>query len=225
MGWDRVKKIFCLNEEGLFTKELQSITNVTLTGGLIGLVIGGISATKNTINNFISSNEATRFINHFEAKKHLQREVFLTFVKKGAVLGKKLATFSFIFSALATCTTAYRAKIGVENYVFAGAVTGSLNRLNLGPRALLVGAGLGSTLGAVYGTVTVLLLYLTGTTIDEIMQVQQDWVISRNMDIEEKIRKYASEEEESEIKKLFVTNQEIRAWEEEYQKAKKESGS
>lgn len=52
--------------------------------------------------------------------------------------------------------------------------------MNLGLRGSLVGAGLGSTLGGLYGGVTIIMLYLTGTTIDEVMQTQKDWITSRN---------------------------------------------
>lgn len=81
----------------MFTKELQSIINITLSGFVVGLVGGGIAASKNTVENFITNNEATRFISHFDAKRELQYSVFVNFLRKGARLGVKLGTFCFIF--------------------------------------------------------------------------------------------------------------------------------
>lgn len=88
--------------------------------------------------------------------------------------------FIFFYSTLTTCTTAYRGKLRIENYIVAGSVTGLLHRLNLGLRGSLIGAGVGGTLGGICGGVSILLLYLSGVTIDEVMQVQQDWITSRN---------------------------------------------
>lgn len=81
----------------MFTKELQSIMNVTLSGIAVGLGVGGMIATKNTVNNFIMNNEATRFISHFDAKRDLQHTVAVNFLKKGGRLAAKLGTFCFIF--------------------------------------------------------------------------------------------------------------------------------
>lgn len=81
----------------MFTKELQSIINLTLSGGIIGTIIGGMSGTKNTVDNFIANNEATRFASQFDAKRHLQQAVTVNFIKKGAKFGGKLALFCFMF--------------------------------------------------------------------------------------------------------------------------------
>lgn len=79
------------------TKELQSIINITLSGIATGLGIGGIRASKNTVDNFITNNEATRFISHFDAKRELQQSVIVNFLRRGLRLGVKLGTFCFIF--------------------------------------------------------------------------------------------------------------------------------
>lgn len=81
----------------MFTKELQSIINVTLSGFAAGLGIGGVSATRNTVDNFISNNEATRFLSQYDAKRSLQHLIAINFLKKGGRLGAKLGTFCFIF--------------------------------------------------------------------------------------------------------------------------------
>lgn len=64
--------------------------------------------------------------------------------------------------------------------MFSGFVTGCLTRLNLGLRASLVGGGLGGTLGGICGGITIFLLWLTNTTMDDMMQVQYDWLKSHS---------------------------------------------
>lgn len=81
----------------MFTKELHSIINVSVTGALTGLVIGGLIESKHTVNNFISNNEASRFMNHFDARRQLQREVFLNFFTKGLKMARKLGIFCLLF--------------------------------------------------------------------------------------------------------------------------------
>lgn len=79
------------------SKELQSITNVTLSGIAIGTVIAGISTSKHVVNNFIETNEATRFTSHFDAKRELQDRVTVNFLKKGGKFGLKVGLFCFLF--------------------------------------------------------------------------------------------------------------------------------
>lgn len=79
------------------TKELQSIINVTISSTVVGIILGGSQSTKHTVNNFISSNEATRFTSHFDAKRHLQQIVSVNFIKQGGKLGGKLGLFCFLF--------------------------------------------------------------------------------------------------------------------------------
>jgi len=99
----------------MFTKELQSIVNMTVSGFTIGLALGGMSATKNTVNNFIMNNEATRFISHFDAKRSLQHSIVVNFLKKGARLGTKLGIFCFIFRYIYFYNLKF---IYIENYKF-----------------------------------------------------------------------------------------------------------
>ncbi|KYQ46556.1 hypothetical protein ALC60_14487 [Trachymyrmex zeteki] len=180
LAWDRVKKMFTLDENG-FTKEIQSIINITLSGFAIGLVMAGTSSTKATVNNFIMQNEASRFTSHFDAKRNLQQLVVVNFLKKGGRYGMKLGTFCFLFSSITTCTSAYRGKIALENYMLGGSVTGLLFKMNLGLRGALVGTGLGSILGGICGGISLLILKVSGITIDEALEAQKNWINSRNM--------------------------------------------
>lgn len=59
-------------------------------------------------------------------------------------------------------------------------VTGTLFKMNLGLRAALVGAGLAGILGGICGSLSVFILYLSGTTMDEVLEAQQRWITSRD---------------------------------------------
>jgi len=122
----------------------------------------------------------------------------------GAKLGAKLGTFCFIFSTITTCTTAYRGKIAVENYMLGGSITGLLFKMNLGLRAALVGSGLGGILGGVCGGISILILKLSGITVDQVLDAQQEWINSREK-TRERIKE-CMDTELPEIKKLYEDN-------------------
>ncbi|XP_018049206.1 PREDICTED: RPII140-upstream gene protein, partial [Atta colombica] len=206
LGWDRVKKIFSLEENG-YSKELQSIINITISGFTVGLVMGGMSSAKTTINNFIMNNEATRFISHFDAKQSLQRLVVTNFLKKGGLYGTKLGTFCFIFSSITTCTSSYRGKIALENYMLGGSIAGLLFKMNLGLRGALVGTGLGGILGGMCGSVSLIILKLSGITINEVLEAQQNWINARNTT--NKMIKERMNSELSEMQKLYEENKKL----------------
>lgn len=216
LGWDRVKRIFRQTEEHGLTKELQSIINVTLSGTVFGVILGGTRSTKHTVNNFISSNEATRFGNHIDAKRHLQQIVSVNFIKQGGKLGGKLGLFCFLFSTITTCATAYRGKLAIENYILGASITGALFKMNLGVRATLVGAGLGSILGGICGTASVLILHLSGISMDEVLDAQQKWITSRDESVHKKIRSsLGAEKQFTEIKQFYDENVKLRSAEQE----------
>ncbi|KAL0130609.1 hypothetical protein PUN28_002326 [Cardiocondyla obscurior] len=207
LGWDRVKNIFILDENGMFTKELQSIINITLSGLVIGTGVRGITSARTTVDNFIANNEATRFTSHFDAKRCIQQNVAVNFIKKGGRFGAKVGAFCFLFSSITTFTTAYRGKLAVENYLLSGSITGLLFKINMGLRGALVGTGLGFVLGGLCGTVSVLILKLSGISIDEVLTAQHQWVESRNIS-REKIKE-SMESEVADIKKLYEHNKNI----------------
>ncbi|XP_020299452.1 RPII140-upstream gene protein [Pseudomyrmex gracilis] len=193
-GWDRVKKIYQLTEHRLLTKELHSIINTTLTSFVCGMGIGGILATKKTVNDFIANNEATRYPSHFDAKRNLQQRVAENFLKSGFKIGTKLGLFCLIFSSVATSMTAYRGKLTVGNYVLGGSISGFLFRINLGLRGGLVGAGIGSILGGIGGCVTVLTCKLTGISMDQMLEAQEQMREAANEVAREKIKKHLNKE-------------------------------
>lgn len=64
--------------------------------------------------------------------------------------------------------------------MLAGSITGLLFRMNMGLRAMLVSTGLGGILGGLCGGMSVLILKLSGTTMDQLLDTQHQWIESRN---------------------------------------------
>lgn len=85
----------------------------------------------------------------------------------------------FFYSTITTCTSAYRGKLAIENYMLGGSITGLLFKINLGLRAALVGTGLGCILGGFCGGVSIVILTLSGVSVDEVLSAQQQWIDSR----------------------------------------------
>lgn len=85
------------SEYGSFSKELQSILNITFSGIVIGAVLGGLKTTKHTVNSFIDNNEASRFHSNTHARQELSQRVMENFLRKGGKLGAKLGLFCFMF--------------------------------------------------------------------------------------------------------------------------------
>jgi len=219
LGWDRVKNMFSLDENGAIKKELQSIINITLSGAVLGFGVGGMFATKSTVDNFIQNNEATRFSSHFDAKRSLQTNVVMNVLKKGGRIGGKLGLFCFLFSSITTCTSVYRGKLAVENYMLGGSITGLIFKINMGLRASLVGIGTGGILGGLCGGISVLILKLSGITIDEVLDSQKQWMESRAK-TREKIKECMSTEL-PEIKKLYEENRRLQNIQQDIENQKK----
>jgi len=70
--------------------------------------------------------------------------------------------------------------MAVENYMLGGSVTGLLFKMNLGLRAALIGMGLGSILGGMCGVVSLVVLKISGVTMDEVLETQKQWVNSKD---------------------------------------------
>jgi len=63
----------------------------------MGTIIGCLKTTHITVNDFIASNEATKFHNNFHARSQLHQKVVENFLSKGGRLGIKLGFFCLIF--------------------------------------------------------------------------------------------------------------------------------
>ncbi|XP_052752365.1 RPII140-upstream gene protein [Galleria mellonella] len=167
-GWERVKKMYRKNEFDEISPELHTVAQASLCGAFVGACMGGFTSSRQAYVYFIENNQATIFKSTMQAKKKLQDYVTVAFAKGAYHWGWRLGIFTGIFSLVATTVSVYRNDTSVLEYVMAGAISGGLYKVNLGLAATFVGAGLGSILGLVAGSVIAILLKLTGITMDDI---------------------------------------------------------
>lgn len=76
----------------------------------------------------------------------------------------------FPIRASSTCLYVYRGKFDLINFTSAGALTGGIYKANMGVKGAFAGSIVGSTLGTVYGCLTLGLLYVTGTKIEDVFE-------------------------------------------------------
>ncbi|KAG0720055.1 RPII140-upstream protein [Chionoecetes opilio] len=60
-------------------------------------------------------------------------------------------------------------------YSGGGVITGAIYKLNLGPRASVAGGVIGGVLGTMAGVINMAILYLTGTSQDELRKYHYEW--------------------------------------------------
>lgn len=82
----------------------------------------------------------------------------------------------------------YRGKSSIYEYLAAGTVTGSLYKLNMGLRGMAVGGLLGGSLGAVAGAVSLLVLKVSGRSMEEVRYWQYQWKTNRDANIRESMK-------------------------------------
>lgn len=82
----------------------------------------------------------------------------------------------------------YRGKSSIYEYLTAGTVTGSLYKINMGLRGMAVGGLLGGGLGAVAGALSLVVLKLSGRSMEEVRYWQYQWKSNRDAAIREAIK-------------------------------------
>ncbi|XP_018333781.1 RPII140-upstream gene protein [Agrilus planipennis] len=199
-GWDRVKSVFKKSEYEEISLELQSILQVACLSSFAGAVYGGFLYSRQAYMDFIRNNQATLFTNHIEAKKKLQDKVTLGFAKGAFRWGWRLTLFCTTYMTVSTFVSTYRNKHGILEHVIAGATSGFLYQLQVGPKAWIVGAGLGVFLGAIGGSCTLALLKLSGMTMEETRYWQNKWKSPRLEKYKKEYRKFLAEEDHQLIK-------------------------
>lgn len=79
----------------------------------------------------------------------------------------------------------YRNKSSIVEYLAAGGITGSLYKVNMGLRGMAVGGVLGGALGGIAGLLSLLVLRLSGTSMEEVRYWQYKWRLDRDKTIRE----------------------------------------
>lgn len=78
-----------------------------------------------------------------------------------------------------TTISVYRGKSSIIEYLSAGAVAGSMYKINTGLRGMTVGCILGLGLGGLAGGASLLLLKVSGTSMEEVRYWQYNWKLER----------------------------------------------
>ncbi|XP_046614655.1 RPII140-upstream gene protein isoform X1 [Neodiprion virginianus] len=184
-GWDRLRNMYSLDEYGNRSPEMHFAVQATFFGTFVGLVYGGSLNSRMAYINFMERNQATAFTNIFEAKRKLQDTVTISFAKGAYHWAWRIAFFTGSYVLLTTSIAVYRGKSSFLEYVTAGTITGAMYKTMLGPRAMLVGGAVGGVFGGVAGALSLALLKISGTTMEEIRYWQYNWKKSRDKRIQD----------------------------------------
>ncbi|XP_014292024.1 RPII140-upstream gene protein isoform X2 [Halyomorpha halys] len=173
------------SEFGQYSPQLTHVYQTTIFAAFAGGVYGGCIYSRKAYLDFIERNEATKFKDHFEAKKELQNYVTVNFAKGAFKWGWRVCLFTGLYMSFVTALHVYRDESSILNYIIGGLVSGMIYRINYGLRGLVVGGTLGSMVGLAGGCLTLNILRVTGHTYDDIYQIQEEQLRNRNRLIKE----------------------------------------
>ncbi|XP_076300100.1 RPII140-upstream gene protein [Lasioglossum baleicum] len=193
IGIDRLKNMFH-DSEGHITKEFQSIMSATTAGIIGGFCFGGISKTIDLPYNFRREHQATKWDSTFHAKRQLHNKFALEFIKGGMGLCWKLGAFCFLFQSTSIMLYVYRGKFELFNSTIAGAVAGSMFKMNMGLKGMIAGTVAGSMLGTVYGSITKLILYIAGVEMSDLYEIHFQLMQKRRDNLNKVQTDYMDEE-------------------------------
>ncbi|XP_015592036.1 RPII140-upstream gene protein [Cephus cinctus] len=187
-GWDRLRSVFISTDGGEMSRELSSIHQSIFMGGILGMMYGGIKKSQFSFKNFIHNNDATKFHNIVDARRTLQNEVTIGFIKGAYKYGWRVALFTGSYVGLTTLIATYRGRSSVIEYTVAGAVTGMMYKVPIGPRGMVSGGVVGAVLGTLAGGITLLILKTTGSTVEEVRYWQLHIKDARNEQLRESVK-------------------------------------
>ncbi|KAL9893743.1 RPII140-upstream gene protein isoform X1 [Glossina fuscipes] len=194
-GYDRVKDIFKIDEFGTISAELNSVYQAGFLGFLVGAIYGGIVQSRAAYMNFMENNQATAFKSHLDAKRKLQNEFTVSFAKGGFKWGWRVALFTTSYCGIVTMISVYRGKSSLYEYLTAGLISGALYKVNMGLKGMVAGGIIGGALGSLGGVASLLLMSMSGTTMEEVRYWQYKWKEYRDEAVVEAY-KMAEEKEE-----------------------------
>ncbi|KAL2805063.1 complex I assembly factor TIMMDC1, mitochondrial precursor, partial [Daubentonia madagascariensis] len=200
------------------SKELQDIYKAAVSAGIIGWAYGGIPAFIHAKQRYIEQSQAEIYHNRFDAVQCAHRAATRGFIRYGWRWSWRTAVFVTIFNTVNTGLNVYRNKNALSHFVIAGAVTGSLFRINLGLRGLVAGGIIGALLGTPIGSLLMALQKYCGETVQERKQKDrralhelklEEWKARLQVteflpaEIESSIQKNLSEEDAKKIEELL----------------------
>ncbi|XP_070262353.1 complex I assembly factor TIMMDC1, mitochondrial isoform X1 [Myotis yumanensis] len=203
-GWDRLRELFAKDERQRNSKELENIYKAAITGGIIGWVYGGVPAFIHAKQRYIEQSQAEVYYNRFDAVQSAHRAATRGFIRYGWRWSWRTAVFVTIFNTVNTGLSVYRDRNALSHFIIAGAVTGSLFRINLGLPGFVAGGIIGALLGTPVGSLLMVLQKYYGETIQE--RKQKDKKILQELKQEEwkarlQITELLPEEIESSLQK------------------------
>jgi len=159
---------------------MTSILQSSFLGFLTGSVLGGFVKSREAYLNYMENNQASTFTSHLDAKRKLQDQVGLSFAKGAFRWGWRLALFTGSYVAITTSIAVYRGKSSVIEYIAAASTAGAMYKINSGLRGITAGGILGAGLGGIAGLVSLAILKLSGTTMEEVRYWQYQWKVERD---------------------------------------------
>lgn len=188
-GWDRVVKLFQKDEYDNYSPELGNIYQTTVLTGFVGACYGGFIHSRDAYLSFIEKNEASKYADHFEAKKKLQDHVTINFFKGALRWSWRLALFGGLYTSFVTLSAVYRGDSSLLDYVLGGFISGFIYRINYGLNGVIVGSTLGSFVGLLAGTLTLTLLRFTGKSYDDVAHWHNEQLVARQRHLKEALEK------------------------------------
>lgn len=182
-GWDRLRMLFVKDEQQRTSEELQNIYRAAISAGIIGWAYGGIPAFIHAKQRYIEQSQAEIYHNRFDAVQSAHRAAMRGFIRYGWRWSWRTAVFVTIFNTVHTGLNVYRNKNALSHFVIAGAVTGSLFRINLGLHGLVAGGIIGALLGTPVGSLLMALQKYYGETVQE--RKQKDRKALQELKLEE----------------------------------------
>ncbi|XP_037014713.2 complex I assembly factor TIMMDC1, mitochondrial isoform X2 [Artibeus jamaicensis] len=170
-------------EQQRASKELENIYRAAVSAGIIGWAYGGIPAFIHAKQRYIEQSQAEIYHNRFDAVQSAHRAATRGFIRYGWRWSWRTTVFVTIFNMVNTGLNVYRDKDALSHFVIAGAVTGSLFRINLGLPGLVAGGIIGALLGTPIGSLMMALQKYYGETIQE--RKQKDQKTLRELKLEE----------------------------------------
>uniref|UniRef100_A0A8D9BUU9 Complex I assembly factor TIMMDC1, mitochondrial n=1 Tax=Cacopsylla melanoneura TaxID=428564 RepID=A0A8D9BUU9_9HEMI len=130
---------------------------------------------------FVTKLNSQMFQSHTEAKHELTKLLGTTFAKAFIHWGVRLTFFTTLYTLTTNILASYNDSVAIWNFSASGCLTGTIYRIPLGLRAMVVAGTVGGFIGTIAGCSCVFILYMFGTKYDDI----QDWHYkARNMRIE-----------------------------------------
>lgn len=166
-GWDRIKEIFDNSDGQRYSEEVKNVVKGGLTAALVGLVYGGLPGARHARQRFIQLSQAEMYNSRVEAVRSAHNAAIRGFLRYGWRWSWRVAAFVTLFNTVSTGLCVYKDNDSLGYYAAAGAVTGGLFRLTLGPVGMLAGSAIGGLMGLPAGALIVGVQKLGGETLRE----------------------------------------------------------